>query len=107
MRLLLGREAQGMQALLAICPGSICQLFLTQRALILWGQQRGQLKILHSFPVSFTVGVPYKQMQTSGVELLGTLLKSRSCLWEKGGPLSFLSTYRACGPVVRLGQQSS
>lgn len=86
MRLLLGREAQGMQALLAICPGSICQLFLTQRALILWGQQRGQLKILHSFPVSFTVGVPYKQMQTSGVELLGTLLKSRSCLWEKGGP---------------------
>lgn len=107
MCLLLGREAQGMQALLAICPGSICQLFLTQRALILWGQQRGQLKILHSFPVSFTVGVPYKQMQTSGVELLGTLLKSRSCLWEKGGPLSFLSTYRACGPVVRLGQQSS
>lgn len=105
--MLLRREAQGMQALLAICPGSICQLFLTQRALILWGQQRGQLKILHSFPVSFTVGVPYKQMQTSGVELLGTLLKSRSCLWEKGGPLSFLSTYRACGPVVRLGQQSS
>lgn len=55
-----------MQALLAVCPGSICQFFPTQRALILWGQQRGQLKILHSFPVSFTVGVQYKQMQTSG-----------------------------------------
>lgn len=96
-----------MQALLAVCPGSICQFFPTQRALILWGQQRGQLKILHSFPVSFTVGVQYKQMQTSGVELLGTLLKSWLVRWEKCGPLSFLPTYRACGPVVCLGQQSS
>lgn len=76
MSLLLGWEAQGMQALLAICPGSICLLFPTQRALILWGQQRGQLKILHSFPVSFTVGVQNKQMQTSGVKRLGTLLRS-------------------------------
>lgn len=66
MLLLLGQETQGVQGLLAICPGSICQLFPTQRALIVWGQQRGQLRRLHSFPVSFTVGVQYKQMQTSG-----------------------------------------